>query len=337
MDYPKISVMIPTFNRAHYLEEAIESALEQDYPNFEIIVSDNGSTDETEEVIKKYKYDTRVRYFKNKINLGSGLNYQKLLYEYATGEYGHFLTDDDYFIDRQHLSKANNLIQTFGVKVVFSAAESRYGYEKVGRSLSLGLNEIVPREWWLKNLCKTRRGLTIFPSCGSGTLFEIAKAKELQAFRGYPYGDYEFALLCILSYPNTGYLREPQYVERRHEEQDGRTSYQNAIKGVLIFNHVYDFGCRQQIDPKIMKKIRFRGFLYFTRGFLLHNWILENGNSLFSLRKFLKELAKIDSHLPWSAVFDLNFMTQFFFYNSILYELLKRVYLRYRSWKNTKY
>jgi glycosyltransferase involved in cell wall biosynthesis len=328
---PKISVLIPTYNRADYLEEAIESVLEQDYGNFELIVSDNGSTDGTEERVKKYLTDSRARYFRNERNLGSGANYRKLLYEHAAGHLGHFLTDDDYFIDRQHLSKAVRLIQEPGVGVVFSGAESRYRKEKKGRSLSLGLSNVLPREWWLANLGRTRGGLTIFPSCGSGTLFEIGKAKELRAFEGAPYGDFEFALQCILSYPRIGYLKEPQYVERRHEEQDGRTSYPNAFQGTMIFNRVYQFGCELGIDPRLMDQMRFRGFRYFAQAFLLHNWILEKGNSWASLRGFLAELKKFDRRLPWAILKDPNTMAQFVFYDTLVHCLLKKTYLRYRA------
>jgi len=45
----KVSIIIPTFNRENYLHQAVESALSQDYPNVEVIVSDNASTDNTEE------------------------------------------------------------------------------------------------------------------------------------------------------------------------------------------------------------------------------------------------------------------------------------------------
>ena len=55
MDFPLVSVIIATKNRAHYLSEAIESVLRQEYRNFEIIVVDGGSTDNTEEVAKSYK------------------------------------------------------------------------------------------------------------------------------------------------------------------------------------------------------------------------------------------------------------------------------------------
>ena len=334
--FPLISVLIPTYNRAEYLGEAIESVKEQDYPNFEIIVSDNASTDGTEKRVEKYLSDSRFRYYRNEKNLGAVENYRRLLYEYASGSFGHYLTDDDYFIDRQHLSKAVRLMQEQGAGVVFSGAESRYRGEKTGRSMSLGLEEVLPREWWVENLCRTCRGLTIFPSCGSGTLFEIAKAKDLRAFAGTPYCDYEFALQAILSYPRIGYLKNPQYVERRHEEQDGRTSYANAFQGTMIFHRVYEYGCRVGVDPAAMDRVRFRGFQFFTRAFLLHNWILERGNSFSSLVKFLGDLKKFDRRLPLAALKDPNMMAQFIFYHSVIYRIFKKVYLHYRAFSHRK-
>jgi glycosyltransferase involved in cell wall biosynthesis len=330
-NFPLISVLIPTYNRADYLVEAVESVKAQDYPNLEVLVSDNASTDGTEEQIKKYLADSRFRYYRNEKNLGNVENYRKLIYEYASGPLAHILADDDYFIDRQHLSKAVRLMKEQGAGIVFSGAESRYQREKEGRSMSLGLEEILAQEWWVENLCRTRGGLTIFPSCGSGTLFDLAKARELRAFGGTPFCDYEFALQAILSYPRIGYLKEPQYVERRHEGQDGRTSYANAFQGTLIFHRVYEYGCRMGLDPAAMDRVRLRGFQYFTQSFLLHNWISERGNSFSSLGKFLGELRKFDRRLPWAALKDPNTMTQFVFYHSMVYRMLKKGYLRYRA------
>jgi glycosyltransferase involved in cell wall biosynthesis len=59
---PLVSVIIPTYNRARKVQEAIESALQQTYTSIEIIVADDGSTDETEEVLKPY--GNRIRYLK---------------------------------------------------------------------------------------------------------------------------------------------------------------------------------------------------------------------------------------------------------------------------------
>ena len=54
---PLVSVLIPTYNRPHYFEEALCSVLEQTYPNIEIIVGDDSTNDETEKVLQKYLCD----------------------------------------------------------------------------------------------------------------------------------------------------------------------------------------------------------------------------------------------------------------------------------------
>lgn len=61
---PKVSVIVPTFNRAALLKETIASILVQSFPDFELIVVDNESTDETESVVHSFR-DERIRYFRH--------------------------------------------------------------------------------------------------------------------------------------------------------------------------------------------------------------------------------------------------------------------------------
>lgn len=68
-----VSIIIPTYNRAYILGEAIESALSQTYSDIEVIVCNDCSTDNTEEIVKSFD-DDRVIYHKNEINLGSSQN-----------------------------------------------------------------------------------------------------------------------------------------------------------------------------------------------------------------------------------------------------------------------
>ena len=98
--------MIPTYNQAHFLPIAIESALAQDYPNLEVIISDDNSTDYTEEVVRPYLSEHRLKYYKNEANIGRVANYKKLLEEYATGDWIVNLDGDDYYTDSHFISEA---------------------------------------------------------------------------------------------------------------------------------------------------------------------------------------------------------------------------------------
>jgi len=76
------------------VSKAIDSALSQSYPNIEVIVVDNASSDNIESVIARYK-DTPLKFFKNKTNLGLFGNFNRCI-ELATGKYIHILHSDDY-------------------------------------------------------------------------------------------------------------------------------------------------------------------------------------------------------------------------------------------------
>ena len=93
---PKVSILIPSYNYAHYLDETIRSALNQTYTDYELIIIDNASTDNTDQVVGKYLQDPRVRYYKNATNLGLVGNYNRGL-EFCQGEYIKCLCADDKF------------------------------------------------------------------------------------------------------------------------------------------------------------------------------------------------------------------------------------------------
>ena len=89
--FPLISIIIPTFNAVEFLSRAIESALQQTYPNFEILIIDDGSTDDTRSVIQVNK---RIKYYhqENK-GLSSARNFG---IEKSRGDYLVFLDADDW-------------------------------------------------------------------------------------------------------------------------------------------------------------------------------------------------------------------------------------------------
>jgi len=91
---PLVTIGIPTYNRADgYLKEALECALAQTYPNIEIVVADNGSTDNTGAVVQSYG-DPRIRYFRHNPPIKPNDNFNFCLSQ-ASGIYFQLLHDDD--------------------------------------------------------------------------------------------------------------------------------------------------------------------------------------------------------------------------------------------------
>jgi GT2 family glycosyltransferase len=94
MVHPLISIIITSYNYGSMIGEAIGSACAQDYPNIEVVVLDNASTDNTESVIQDYIKHPRVRYIRNKLNIGAMGNHNRGVIE-SRGEYLMFLSADD--------------------------------------------------------------------------------------------------------------------------------------------------------------------------------------------------------------------------------------------------
>ncbi|MBO9699696.1 MAG: glycosyltransferase [Sporocytophaga sp.] len=96
---PKVSVLIPVYNMESYIEDAINSVLNQTFTHFEIIIVDNKSTDNTYEKLSKYNNNPNIKIYQNERNLGMVQNWNSCLY-YAKGEYIKFLNADDILNNR---------------------------------------------------------------------------------------------------------------------------------------------------------------------------------------------------------------------------------------------
>ncbi len=92
---PRVSIGLPVYNGENFLKEALDSILSQTFEDFELIISDNASTDRTEEICKDYEAkDIRIRYYRNKKNLGAVKNLNRL-FELSRGEYFKWAAHDD--------------------------------------------------------------------------------------------------------------------------------------------------------------------------------------------------------------------------------------------------
>lgn len=93
MRAPLVSVMVPTYNRAHLIRRTLESCVQQTYTKIEIVVYDDGSTDNTHEIVESMN-DRRIRYVKGAKNIGELPSRTELL-KLARGEFGCWVDSDD--------------------------------------------------------------------------------------------------------------------------------------------------------------------------------------------------------------------------------------------------
>lgn len=148
----KISVIIPTFNRGNLIENSINSVLNQTYKNLEIIVVDDGSTDNTKDIVEKIQ-DERIKYIKLTENKG-GSNARNVGIKNSNGKYISFQDSDDiYYPDKLELQfkniiNKNSNLDFCKIKVIFNESYSCfYPNSRQENSISKGniFNELISK------------------------------------------------------------------------------------------------------------------------------------------------------------------------------------------------
>ena len=120
---PAVTIGIPVFNGELYLEEAIRSVLAQTRDDLELVISDNASTDRTQEICSDYAgKDRRVRYFRSARNLGAAPNYN-ICFGHARGRYFKWLAHDDR-ISPTYVAKTTRVLETRPDAVLCNAVVS---------------------------------------------------------------------------------------------------------------------------------------------------------------------------------------------------------------------
>src|SRR3989344_1967323 len=105
MKFSLVSIILPIYNGAKWIEKAISSVLAQSFADFEFIIIDDGSSDNTEEIVTAFtKHDTRIKYIRNEHNLGVQKT-RNIALDISLGEYIAEIDQDDEWIDKNKLKK----------------------------------------------------------------------------------------------------------------------------------------------------------------------------------------------------------------------------------------
>lgn len=250
MPSPKVSILIPVFNRKEYIRECIQSALSQTFTNFEVIVVDNASDDGTWEICQQFAAaDDRVRIFRNVSNIGPVRNWIRCAQE-AKGELSKILFSDD-CLEPNCLSEMVPKLDDSEVALVYCAArigkskaESIVAYSQDDSSISSStqfLNRVLSGE------APVSPGAILIRSCdllkNLHTNFPTSTPRQFEKNGAGP--DVMILLLTTHNYSYVANISTPLVYFRVHagsfsienSNSDITKGYRSAIALFLIKNH----------------------------------------------------------------------------------------------------
>lgn len=266
---PKVSIVIPTYNRSKYLVKAIKSALKQSYKNIEIIISDDASVDDTEVSIKPFLKDTRVRYIKNTSNIGLSRNFKNSLYNLVQGKYAIYLSDDDYFINNNYIKDAVDILEEYEeINLVIASSkiydESKQKYQAVKYSMSKIINGL--------NYFLMYENSEYYPHITSTvSVFRVDIAKKNECFKEKSLEVDLLLYLKLMIEGDIGVIYEESYVYTMHSNNISNSLDGNlSIKTVEALEKIKSLALEKDINPKTLEKwIDFRICKYL-------NWALDS-------------------------------------------------------------
>lgn len=147
-----VSIGMPVYNGERFIGQALDSLLAQDYENFELSISDNASTDRTQEICLEYAArDVRIRYCRNEKNMGAIWNFNRV-FELSSGEYFMWAAHDDYWDTRYLRSCLEAFDISEGIVLVGTECESIDSVTGELRFIDQGFSTIglTPRERFMR-------------------------------------------------------------------------------------------------------------------------------------------------------------------------------------------
>ena len=227
---PLVSILMLTYNRAQFIEAALQSVFAQTYPEWELIIIDDGSTDNTAEVIARFP-DKRIRYLKHTENLGLLIRRQESVHS-GTGKYIAILDSDDLWLDPQKLEKQVEYMEqnpTCAVIGTFAATLTESGERQAVLGYPTTDDTLRPRL-----LCGSQ-------FTHSSVMMRMETIKKTAGYRFPLAEDFDLFMqlgqhgtLANLPLVMTGYR-----IHQKSESRKRRAMIETALKIIKIHRHHY--------------------------------------------------------------------------------------------------
>ena len=260
ISFPLVTIMIPTYNQALFIEQTVESALSQTYQNLEVVVSDDNSSDNTSQILKRFESEPRFIYNRNPKNLGRVGNYRHLLYKLSHGNWVINLDGDDFFTDENFVQEAVNITQEFDVVLVGAKYCKQINDKSPINHPSLFDNS----KFRYKILDGLHDAIANVGALGMGHLTEMYNAKLARDIGFYNQdiitADSE-SMLRLLMHGKFGFLNKQVAVWRHHGSNASQDSdFEYFYETFRGFDSVYQYGIKLEKDSSVLDTFRSKSY-----------------------------------------------------------------------------
>jgi glycosyltransferase involved in cell wall biosynthesis len=255
MKAPKVSIFIPVYNGEPFLTECIESALAQDFTDFELLIADDGSTDGTAAVIGRYAaQDGRIRWWTNPQNLGEAGNFNLCL-SAARGEFIKPLYADDVLLEVSAVRQLLEVLETQPTVVLAASASyviNEHG-EKIkyrdqfGRAGNWDGQDVMVR-------CFEKLGNLI----GEPSLVMFRRSQIRHGYNGAyrQIVDLEF-FFHLLEQGRFGYVAKPLAAWRRHANQNTAVNQRSGLSAQEEVRLIQEWYAKPWLQKRATRQMLF--------------------------------------------------------------------------------
>jgi glycosyltransferase involved in cell wall biosynthesis len=261
---PLLSIGLFVYNGERFLEETLHSILNQTFTNFELIISDNASTDSTGEISEAYaRRDDRIRYYRGEKNMGAGWNVRRV-YELATGKYFKWAAADD-ILDPEFLGRCVEALERDPDCVVAHAKT-----KEVDENGTFIKNYVTPMKADSNDpVARFREMLLTYHMC-----YQIFGVMRMSALRQIPpqgsYVNSDGVLLAQMSLLGLFYeVPEHLFISRRHIGQSSTILPARLMQPRFRLSNRYcTLPCPEWWDPAKSRALTFPEFRQLLEYFL---------------------------------------------------------------------
>lgn len=272
-----VSVIIPAYNSEKYIEKCLNSVINQTYSNIEIIIVNDCSPDNLEEIVIKYKEKyPKIIYLKNEVNMGVGPTRNRGI-DKASGKYLYFLDSDDYILPNciEELYDAINEEDSFSCTII--------GYKNIDGKLttfSRSKEELMLLEY--PSVCLRLFNKDIINS--ANIRFSDLRIGE----------DWEFVFKLLMYNNKVSFIDKPLFTYVIHSDSSIRTYNKSQIDVLKVLDNIIDYAKRINCYDKFYEIIEYSSVSHILVGAIKRIKSFDN----YDKEDIKKCIDKINNEFP---------------------------------------